>query len=69
MVVRSCFVDPVTFCCWEGGKSVITRECGVMWSQFSRYVLQFLVQPMFYGTFINTRVPAWVNPHSRVWTC
>ena len=24
MVTRSCFVDPVVFCSWEGGKSSLT---------------------------------------------
>lgn len=57
MVVRSCFVDPVTFCCWEGGKSTGICACVVMRSHFHRHVLQFLVQPMFYGTIINTLTP------------
>ncbi|KAF8450593.1 hypothetical protein L210DRAFT_3520838 [Boletus edulis BED1] len=26
MIVRSCFINPITFCCWEGGKPNVVNE-------------------------------------------
>lgn len=69
MVVRSCFVDPVTFCCWEGGGLTSVDEWRDVRLNFHRHVLQFLVQPMFYGVIIDTPVPRVSNPPPRAWTC
>lgn len=51
LVTRSCFVDPVTFCSWEGGKRTPTPHAyNISHLFFFRRLLQLLLQNFQDGT-------------------
>jgi hypothetical protein len=55
MVTRSCFVDPVTFCSWEGGNRSCMHLPRVILIRFShRCMLQLFVSTMHNRKFIMT---------------
>ena len=50
MISRSCFVDPVTFCSWEGGMNFfgLVIDVAEMLLSILRRMLQFRLQALYY---------------------